>query len=323
MRADGSEPLWVVTAYFNPTCSANRLANFRTFRHHLQAPLLAVELAAPGLQDLGSGDAEILLTLTGDPFLWQKERLLNIAIAHLPRHVRFVAWVDCDVIFQRADWPDLARAELEQAAGLVQLFREAVHLPPQPEPFPKLATLSELPPVMRERSLGHAAGLGVGPEALRACYDPASRRAQGRTAATGMAFAARRDSLAECGLYDRAIIGGGDAILMCAALNLLHDGFIHRQVNAFEFACICDWADQAAKAGLLSPLRDIDQRLYHLWHGAFENRQYGRRHRITSALGFDPSRHLAQARNGTWHWAEGQDALAQGVRDYFLSRRDD
>lgn len=320
MPADPSEPLWVVSAYFNPTRSTNRLANFRTFRRHLRAPLLVVELAAPGMQELRPCDAEMLVSMTGEPFLWQKERLINLAIARLPSHVRFVAWVDCDLIFQRPDWPQLARAELERDAGLVQLFREAVHLPQQAEPFPKFADLARISPLMREPSLGNFARVGRGAAALRECYDPASRRAHGRTAATGMAVAARRDSLADGGLYDGAIIGGGDAILMCAALDLLGEEFINRQVNAFEFECIRDWAMRAKQAGLLSPLRDIDQCVYHLWHGAFEDRQYGRRHRVTAELEFDPRRHITLASNGTWQWAKGQDALAQGVRDYFLAR---
>lgn len=320
MAADPSEPLWVVSSYFNPTRSTNRLANFHAFRRHLCAPLLVVELAAPGMHELGPCDAEMLVSLTGEPFLWQKERLINLAIARLPSHVRFVAWVDCDLIFQRPDWPQLARTELERDAGLVQLFREAVHLPQQVEPVPKLAKLAQISPLIREPSLGNAARLGRAAAALQACYDPTSRRAHGTTAATGMALAARRDSLAGGGLYDSAIIGGGDAILMCAALDLLGEGFIQRQVNAFELDCIRDWAKGAKQKGLLSPLRDIDQCVYHLWHGALENRQYGRRHRVTAALGFDPRRHISLASNGTWQWATGQDALAQGVRDYFRAR---
>lgn len=321
MRSDPSAPLWVVTSYFNPTGSRNRLENYRAFRRNLRAPLLTVELAAPGRQQLHADDADMLLSLDGEPFLWQKERLINLGIAALPAHVQFVAWVDCDVIFERDDWPGLAQAALERDAGLLHLFREAVHLPEHDQSTWTAASAAAATALLREPSLGYAAGMGRGAEALRACYDPASRRAHGTVSATGMALAARRESLAE-GLYDMAIVGGGDAIMMCAALGLLGEDFIHRQANPFEFACIEQWAARARKAGLFAPFRDLDQRAYHLWHGELSNRKYGRRHQLTAAAGFDPRRHLQRAANGTWAWAPGQDALAEGVRSYFIERRE-
>lgn len=321
MPGDRSGPLWVVTSFFNPTGSRNRLENYRAFRRNLQAPLLTVELAAPGSRQLGDDDADILLSLDGEPFIWQKERLINLGVAALPAHVQFVAWVDCDVIFERDDWPDLAQSALEQDSGLLHLFREAVHLPEADASTWTAETAGRAVAPLREPSLGYAASEGRGAAALRACYDPASRRAHGTVSATGMALAARRESLSE-GLYDMAIVGGGDAIMMCAALGLLDEDFIHRQANPFEFACIEAWAERAGRAGLFAPFRALDQKAYHLWHGELSNRKYGRRHQITAAAGFDPRRHLRRAANGTWAWAAGQDALAQGVRDYFIERRE-
>ncbi|WP_417307975.1 hypothetical protein [Devosia sp.] len=321
MPRDPASPMWVVTSYFNPTGSRNRLENYRAFRRNLAAPLLTVELSAPGSRQLGEDDAEILLSRDGEPFIWQKERLINIGIAALPAHVEFVAWVDCDVIFSRHDWLQSAISALQQDGGLLHLFREVVHLPPGDASGWTAETARQASALLREPSLGLAAGEGRGAEALRACYDPASRRAHGNVSATGMALAARRKSL-EDGLYDAAIVGGGDAIMMCAALGLLDEGFIHRQANPFEFACIVDWAERARRAGLFAPFRAIEQTAYHMWHGDLRNRKYGKRHHITAAAGFDPRRHLRRAENGTWSWAEGQDALAQGVRDYFIGRRE-
>ena len=130
MTVDRSEPLWVVSAYFNPTRSANRLANYRTFRRHLRAPLLTVELAAPDMHELAPDDAETLISLTGEPYLWQKERLINLAIARLPPHVRFVAWVDCDVIFERPDWPQLAATKSATVLPSMPLRTDAASVAP-------------------------------------------------------------------------------------------------------------------------------------------------------------------------------------------------
>ncbi|MDG2389925.1 MAG: hypothetical protein P8M30_11450 [Planctomycetaceae bacterium] len=38
-----SEPLWAITAFYNPAGYRSRIANFRAFRQHLKIPLVAVE----------------------------------------------------------------------------------------------------------------------------------------------------------------------------------------------------------------------------------------------------------------------------------------
>lgn len=323
MSADLSNPLWVVTPYFNPAGTRRRLENYRIFRRHLRAPLLAVELAGPGGRQLQRDDADILIRLDGEPFVWQKERLINLGVAALPAHARFVAWVDCDVVFENPDWTRLAAHELEREGGLLHLFRRAVHLPQHIAPFSTPDELAAIPPLIAEHSLGHAASQGQGVQALRACYDPASRRSYGNTSATGMALAARRDTLEACGLYDAAIIGGGDSMLMCAALGQLDQEFMRRQANPFERAAIAKWAGEARQAGLFNRFRHVEQTVYHLWHGDLSNRKYGKRHQVTSALGFDPATHLRRAANGAWEWTDPHSAIAQGVRDYFLGRAED
>ncbi len=265
----------------------------------------------------------MIIRMDGEPFIWQKERLINIGIAQLPAHARFVAWIDGDVVFDNADWPRIAEQDLERDGGLLHLFNRAVHLPKHIAPFAAPEALGAIAPLMVEQSLGHAASQGQGAQALRRCYDRDSRRNNGDICSTGMALAARRDSLEVCGLYDAAIIGGGDAILMCAALGQLDQAFIHQQVNPLEFASVQKWAAKARKAGLFNRFGHVEQTIYHLWHGDLRDRKYGKRHQVTSALNFDPETHLKRAANGVWEWAEPYGALAQGVRDYFLGRHED
>ena len=59
--------------------------------------------------------------------LWQKERLLNLAVKAVPAGVKHIAWFDCDVILQRANWIDEARRQLDEFS-VVQLFSDAIHL---------------------------------------------------------------------------------------------------------------------------------------------------------------------------------------------------
>ena len=100
-----SSPLWAVTCLFGDVINGRRLANYRVFRDALQVPLIAVELAFNGRTQLKRDDADVVISLTGGDVMWQKERLLNLALAHLPDACRYVAWLDSDVILRREDWP--------------------------------------------------------------------------------------------------------------------------------------------------------------------------------------------------------------------------
>src|SRR5579862_510563 len=119
--------LWGVTSYFNPVGYRRRLQNYRVFRQRLNVPLVAVELAQRGPFELRLEDADVLVQLRGGDVMWQKERLLNIAISHLPKECEYVAWLDCDVVFHREDWGAAAVRELDRSS-LCHLFRTVHHI---------------------------------------------------------------------------------------------------------------------------------------------------------------------------------------------------
>ena len=100
--------LWTIAAYFNPCGYKSRLDNYERFREQLKTPLLTVELAFEEPFELEPTAADILIQRRGESVMWQKERLLNIALDHLPAECEAVAWLDCDVLFSRADWPEAA-----------------------------------------------------------------------------------------------------------------------------------------------------------------------------------------------------------------------
>ena len=71
-------------------------------------PLVAVELSYGAHFELQEPDADILIQLRGGALLWQKDRLLNLALQALPDDCRKVAWLDCDIFFGSSDWAELA-----------------------------------------------------------------------------------------------------------------------------------------------------------------------------------------------------------------------
>jgi len=197
---------WAITSYFNPVRYRRRLANFRVFRKHLNVPLVAVELAYSDGFELQVGDADILLQLRGGAVLWQKERLLNLALQALPKSCRKVAWVDCDIIFRSPDWAESADRLLDRVT-MIQLFKHVHQLPPDWDPA------SAMPELEFSRPSGAYVVLSGVPAAE--CLGKTFVSRQG-TAAPGFAWATRRDLLDRHGFYDGCIVGSGDRAIICA-----------------------------------------------------------------------------------------------------------
>jgi hypothetical protein len=126
--ANREAALWGITCYFNPAGYRRRLANYRVFRERLGVPLVAIELAYGPHFELNHNDAEILVQLRGRDILWQKERLLNVALQKLPSSCRKVVWLDCDVVFEANDWAERTSLLLDRFM-LVQPFSH-LHLMP-------------------------------------------------------------------------------------------------------------------------------------------------------------------------------------------------
>jgi hypothetical protein len=189
--------LGVVTAYFNPAGFRSRRRNYDLFRDRIQAagiPLVTVEYA------LGNRPFELppgigVHRVRGRDIMWQKERLLNVAIAGLPDTCRKVAWLDADVLFENPDWAVTAAARLDEFP-VVQLLDRAVRL---------------------RREVSADDGHGDTYPGFAAVYTRQPQRLlAGDFAApghTGFAWAARREVLASRGLYDACIAGSGDHMM--------------------------------------------------------------------------------------------------------------
>jgi hypothetical protein len=307
------DALWAVTSYFNPAGYARRRANYRAFRKHLTVPLVAVELASDGRYELGADDADILVRLRDGDVMWQKERLLDVAIAHVPAACEGIAWLDCDIVFADADWAVRAHAALDRFA-LVHLFRERHDLDRAIDPDDPAFRAS--PPT--STSAIHKLAQGKASAAdLFSSNAPLERRST-----VGLAWASRRDVLASHGLYDACVLGSGDRAVVCAALGEFEHGARALLMGAKRRAHYLAWA-QAYHRLVDGRVGAIDGHVYHLWHGALERRQYASRHRRLEDCDFDPAHDIALGVDGAWRWSSDKPALHAGVRAYFDSRRED
>src|SRR5262249_49610675 len=212
---------WAITSYFNPVGYRRRLTNYRTFRRRLAVPLVAVEFSCGGPFQLGPGDADVLIQLRKGDILWQKERLLNVALRALPDCCDKVAWLDCDVIFPRPDWVERTSGALDRFA-LVQPFHQAHDLPQD--------VLPETAGAAPDLPTGHARFrlLARGADAERLLRGDMRLSERGHS---GLAWAARREVLDADGFYDVCVLGSGNRAMVCAALGRFEDAMVYLQMN--------------------------------------------------------------------------------------------
>jgi hypothetical protein len=311
--AHSSHKLWAITAYFNPARYWNRRQNFRTFRQHLNVPLVAVELSFDGQFELAHGDADILVQHCGGDVMWQKERLLNLALAALPADCEFVASLDCDVIFQRADWADLVCRQLEHVP-LLQPYALVHHLPRSVSPDEW-----KIRPVGLARpSVAWRVSQGISPQVCLG--NPLSGFPGIR--APGHAWAMRRNLIAQHGFYDACIIGGGDSALACAAYGAFNVIPSLHADNQQAYEHYLRWAEPFYQTvqGQVATVKDD---LLHLWHGEMSDRKTRQRHRDMAAYQFDPAVDIALNKNGCWHWNSPKQAMHNYVSNYFIVRNED
>ena len=313
-RTDGEDDrLWAITSYYNPVGYRMRRENYRRFRDSLGVPLVAVELAYRDDFELEDGDADILIRLRGRDVMWQKERLLNVALKAVPSGCRKVAWVDADVIFARDDWA-AAASDLLDRWPMVQLF-EHVHYMPcglSPERFaPDRAELNR-------QSVTSAAVGAADPGATLNAESPFFVGAY----ATGMAWAARRDLLDVHGFYDRCIVGSGDRAMVAAAWGAFDHVLTRFAMGEAYARHFLAWAKRFRDdvGGRIAPL---DGDVFHLWHGALGKRANSARHRELSSFGYDPFSDLALTPEGPWQWNSDKPAMHAYLRSYFASRQED
>lgn len=62
--------------------------------------------------------------------------------------------------------------------------------------------------------------------------------------------------------------------------------------------------------------------VFHLWHGAHDNRNYRGRYKILKEANFDPAIDLAIDDQGCWKWNTDKTKLHKKVRDYFWCRQE-
>lgn len=305
--------LWAITAYFNPMRYRRRQDNYHLFRRRLNVPLLTVELSFHDGYELEEKDADILVRLRGGDVLWQKERLLNLALTRLPRACDKVAWLDCDILFDSFRWADDVEKLLDHYP-LVQIFKELIHLELGGEQLPcRLA-----PEGNRRTSLAHGWIRKTVPQDNFRWPDASSRY----RCNSGMAWAGRRDLLENHGLYDAMVLGMGDKGIAAAAVGRFEDAARAHRMNPQQMNHYLQWAARFHDE-IRGQLGYWPGTIFHLWHGELADRHYVDRYEGFDYFAFDPHQDLAIDSNGCWRWNTEKPELHRHVANYFRLRQED
>ena len=300
--------LIVITSYYNPEHYRSRFENFGRFVAGLESAgirWMVGELAF-GEDDFELPDHPSIVRMRGGDVMWQKERILNLLLDQLPSDAKYVAWMDCDLLFENPDWARETERNLKWDA-VVQLFDYVVRL-----------------------ARGHASyrGEGEGWEGIGSIHRRSPNVLLGGDFAahghTGFAWAAHRAILEKVRLYDACIAGSGDHMMAHAFYGDWHSACVDRilcrnsfHVSHFERWCRAVYPLVRAKVGFTRGA------IYHLWHGETTDRRYVLRNRELAAFGFDPVRDIRVGPEGLWEWTGKKSGLPDWARSYFKQRKED
>ncbi len=307
--------LWGIAAYYNPAGYSSRRCNLRIFSDRVRRQglkLIIVELAFDHSPfELSDQVCDRLIQLRTPSVLWQKERLLNIGLAHLPRQCDKVAWLDADIIFENQDWIHEASTLLESYV-IVQPFETACWLPK----LVKETEQSASPVVTETQSSPGMANVMANAVDKKGVLSKSTQHGH-----CGFAWSARREVLERHGFYDCYVFGGGDD----AIAHAMYGDCRYCEAGRFSAALvrhINTWARE-----FFSEVRGsvfyTPGRVLHLWHGSYENREYEGRHGILKDHDFDPVTDLAEEPNGCWGWRNDKTGLHESAINYFRLRRED
>ena len=287
----------ILIPYFNPV-------GYRSHLRKLSQTLQAFGQA--GLADdvflVGAGSwrppwANVAFWDEECPFLWHKERLLNIGARGLPNGYTHVIWADSDIIVG-PDWGPAVKAAFKQAP-IVQCFSSVVYR-------------SEVGPLPRERPGALCPGAG---------------------GVAGVCWGAERSLFSSGpGLFELALVGAGDSVFATELLgdNLLpsvpwlqdHPPLLYRSWSGQLIAQMDQWRAAARDWTHGKKAVAAEAAIEVILHGPTRERRYFDRQSLLARI--DPSRHLVHDPGRVFRWsADGLAEVEPGIRAYFYQRHED
>ena len=199
------QKLHVIAVISNPCLFAKRYILMKEFIHRIEKEETNVELY---IVELAYKDQKFIITdkhnkkhlqLRTECPLWHKENMINLGVKYLlPKNWKAFAWIDADVEFENSTWASDTLKILNGCKDVVQIFSHAVDMSND----------------KRTMSIFNSAGFQQ-TKGLPVSYSPPNLWHP------GFAWAITRKAYERIGgLYEYAILGSGDNIMMLSLMGL-------------------------------------------------------------------------------------------------------
>lgn len=306
-----TQKLLIVVPYFNPLGDLQREKSFLRFKQKLKQNLsnsrvlivetLLGENSKKAEWNLEESSFHHLKTYSS-AILWQKERLLNLALDYaVAEGFEFMTWLDADLEMEDPYWEARLCKNLESNEFL-QCFDAAY---------------------LEENHKGTKYRI----KRSAASHFGAKQSLANKGIASGLAWAARVSCLKKCRFFDAAIVGGGDTAFYYALLKtqVPADDW-HLALSNVSFfqkmppKLLVDFKKWTANKEQESiKIGALEQNLKAYYHGEQYLRQ--KRSRYNALQDFDPSTELEITASGAWTWSkQANPRHIQVVEEFFKLR---
>ena len=307
-----SGTIWGITTFFNPLQHKNKKENYDVFRSSSSKQglkLVCVELAFGDKPfELTKDDADVLVQIRGKDVMWQKERLMNIALDYLPNDCNKIIWIDCDILFENGSWVK-ETAKLLESYNVVQCFSQIVRLSKGVKRIPKNFK-------GKSGRYENQVSTGMG-------YYHAKGGKFGKNMPyllPGFVFAGRRRIFDKLKFFDCHIIGSGDSFMVNAFYN--EDIISFDNIPSEEFRLVMQQWRERMYGEVKGSVYYTRGKIFHLWHGNTKNRFYQIRQNIVIRENFDPNKDIRVGKSGCWEWASNKPKLHSQINQYFYLRNE-
>jgi hypothetical protein len=230
--------------------------------------------------------------------LWHKENMINIAVNNLlPKNYKAFAWIDADIEFENTLWALDTLKILNGAKDIVQLFSHAVDMNKHE------STMS----VFNSAGYQYSKGLPFSSNSPNLWHP-------------GFAWAITRKAYKKIGgLYEKAILGSGDNIMMLSLIGKGNQG-INEKSSTDYMNSILKYQKKmkTLRFGYTPGV------IRHYFHGSKINRKYRERWAILLNHNYSPTIHITKDEMGiivpTKDFPEG---LKTDILNYFKERNED
>jgi len=293
--------LHVIMVISNPCGYARRYQLAQAFILHMQKE----EQVQLYIVELCYGSQPFVLTQPDNPHhlqlkteipIWHKENMINMGVRLLPATWKAMAWIDADIEFESNTWVLDTLKLLNGYADIVQLFSHAVDMDKDESSMQVVNSGG----YQYEKQLPYRTGVNY--------WHP------------GYAWACTRKAYDKMGgLYERAILGSGDYIMMMALLGQVEKA-IH-PTNHFHYKKDVFLYQQRVKHMRFSYVPGV---IRHYFHGTKANRRYGERWKILVDHQYNPNVHVEKKPNGLLvPSAACPPGMLSEIMQYFKNRNED